>query len=103
LGDRVYAAVGRVRDGHAIVCPQWVNRFAFPSWGPFGLEVNYLIAHLILLPVTLWLADVVTKLFDEPSVKFAQWFYRTVQESRDMFDPKPRTDVQGKKGTWQKS
>ena len=103
LGDRVYAATGRVRDGHSIVCPQWVNRFAFPSWGPFGMEVNYLAAHLILLPVTVWLADVVTKLFDEPSVKFAQWAYKKVLEPSDKPDQKPRSDVWGKNEVWQKS
>jgi peptidoglycan/LPS O-acetylase OafA/YrhL len=96
LGDRVYAATGRVRDGHSTVCPQWINRFAFPSWGPFGLEVNYLLAHLILLPVTLWLAELVTKMFDEPGVKIAQWLYKKTIEPTERFDLKSRADIWGK-------
>ena len=75
LGDRIYAATGRVREGHKTLTPGWINLLPFPSWGPFGLEVNYLVAHLVLLPVTLWLAEVVTRLIDEPSLKFSQWLF----------------------------
>lgn len=75
LGDRLYAASGRVREGHVAVVPGWINLFPFPSYGPFGLEINYLIPHLILLPLTLCLAEAVTKIIDEPSVKFAQWAF----------------------------
>ena len=75
LGDRLYAASGRVREGHSGIVPGWINLFAMPGWGPFGLEVNFLIPHLILLPFTLWVADVVTRVFDEPSVKFSKWLY----------------------------
>jgi hypothetical protein len=43
--------------------------------GPLGLELSVLAPHLIILPVTLWLAEIVTKLVDEPSVRFSQWAY----------------------------
>ena len=75
LGDRIYAAVGRLRQNQSAVVPGWINLIPLPSWGPLGLEVNYLIPHLILLPSTLWLAEVVTKLFDEPSVMFSRWLF----------------------------
>lgn len=75
LGDRIYAATGRFREGHVEVVPGWINLFPFPRWGPFGLELDYLIPHLILLPFTLCIAEVVTKLFDEPSVEFSQWLF----------------------------
>ena len=75
IGDRIYAATGRVAEAHLRTAPQWINLFPFPGWGPLGLEVNYLLAHLILLPVTLLLAEAATKLFDEPSVRFTQWLY----------------------------
>ncbi|KAK3104239.1 hypothetical protein LTR53_018630, partial [Teratosphaeriaceae sp. CCFEE 6253] len=75
LGDRLYAASGRVREGHVGVVPTWINLFPFSSYGPFGLEINYLVPHLILLPLTLCLAEAITKLIDEPSVKFAQWAF----------------------------
>ncbi|PYH89276.1 acyltransferase [Aspergillus ellipticus CBS 707.79] len=76
LGDRLYAAVGWTRDSHALNCPGWINRLPLPRTGPLGLEVNFLLSQLILLPTTLWLAEIVTKLIDEPSVRFAQWLYR---------------------------
>ncbi|EXJ81880.1 hypothetical protein A1O1_07945 [Capronia coronata CBS 617.96] len=76
LGDRVYAATGRIRDAHAELVPAWINLCPFPSWGPFGLEVNFIMAHVVLLPVTLWLAEIVTKVIDGPTVNFAQWMYK---------------------------
>ncbi|EZF69192.1 hypothetical protein H105_08336 [Trichophyton soudanense CBS 452.61] len=75
LGDRLYSAVGWVKDSHHKTIPGWVNRFPLPTNGPLGLEVGFLAPQLILLPLTLWLAEIVTKLFDGPSVKFAQWAY----------------------------
>ena len=78
LGDRVYAATGWYKETHMDKIPNWVNIFPIPRVGPLGLELSFLIPHLVLLPVTLWLADVVTKLLDEPSVKFSQWAYSKV-------------------------
>ncbi|KAJ5395302.1 uncharacterized protein N7487_009605 [Penicillium crustosum] len=76
LGDRLYAAVGFVRDSHPQNCPWWINRLPLPNVGPFGLEVNFLAANLVLLPLTIWLAEVTTRLVDEPAVKFSQWIYQ---------------------------
>ncbi|KAJ5782581.1 hypothetical protein N7457_004355 [Penicillium paradoxum] len=77
LGDRVYAAVGLARDSHSVNCPWWINRLALSNVGPLGLEVNFLVANLfLLLPLTIWLADVTTRLVDEPTVKFSQWMYQ---------------------------
>ncbi|KAF4294485.1 hypothetical protein KXV52_009605 [Aspergillus fumigatus] len=76
LGDRLYAAVGLVRDTHAHECPWWINRLPLPTLGPFGLELNFLIPQLILLPLTLWLAEVTTRLVDEPAVRFSQRMYQ---------------------------
>jgi peptidoglycan/LPS O-acetylase OafA/YrhL len=75
LGDRIYAATGWTRDEHELNCPGWINRFPLPKLGPFGLELGYLLPHVVLLPITLWLAQIVTKLFDEPSVRITQWLY----------------------------
>ncbi|KAK5114814.1 hypothetical protein LTR85_010127 [Meristemomyces frigidus] len=78
-------ASGRIREGNIGVIPGWINLFPFSSWGAFGLEINYLVPHLILLPLTLYLAEAVTKLFDEPSVKFAHWvFGYDVAPKRDL-------------------
>jgi peptidoglycan/LPS O-acetylase OafA/YrhL len=75
LGDRLYTAVGWTRQSHAIGLPGWINTFPLPKAGPLGLELSFLLPHLIILPVTLWLAEIATKLIDKPSVKFAQWAY----------------------------
>lgn len=76
VGDRLYAATGWSRESHATTLPGWANRFPLPKYGPLGLELSFLAPHLIILPVTLWLAEMVTKLVDDPSVRFSQWAYR---------------------------
>jgi peptidoglycan/LPS O-acetylase OafA/YrhL len=75
LGDRLYVATGWSRESHAIGLPDWINIFPLSKAGPLGLELSFLAPHLIILPVTLWLAEIATKLLDKPSVKFAQWAY----------------------------
>ena len=75
LGDRVYAAVGWVRAAHMEAIPQWVNIFTLPKQGPVGIDLAFFAAQLILFPVTFWVAEMVTRVFDEPSVKIAQWLY----------------------------
>ena len=94
LGDRLYAATGRVREGHIGIVPGWMNLLPIPAHGPFGLEMNFLIPHLVLLPFTLWLAVLVTQFFDEPSVKFSQWVYRKVIDP----DEVPEKTVRWAKG-----
>jgi len=81
LGDRLYAATGWTQESHALGIPDWVNKFPLPRWGPFGMEISFLLPHLILLPVTLWMAEIATTLFDEPSIKFSSWIYRKVTKS----------------------
>jgi peptidoglycan/LPS O-acetylase OafA/YrhL len=76
LGDRLYAAVGLERPRHEDGIPHWVNKFPLSKNGPMGLEFAFWLPQLVILPVTLYLAEVVTKLVDEPSVKFTNWLYR---------------------------
>ena len=76
LGTKLYAATGWARESNAINSTGWFNQFALPKAGPVGLDLAFWVPQLVLLPVTLWLAEIATKLFDEPSVKFAQWLYR---------------------------
>ncbi|ELR04841.1 hypothetical protein GMDG_07066 [Pseudogymnoascus destructans 20631-21] len=76
LGDRLYVAVGWYRDAHLRGVPGWVNLLPLPKAGPFfGFEFSFLVPHIIILPVTLWLAEVVTKTVDKPTVRFVQWAY----------------------------
>lgn len=75
LGDRIYCAVGWYKQAHETHIPGWIGIFPLPESGPLGLEPRFLIPHLIILPFTLWVAEVTTKLCDEPSARFAQWMY----------------------------
>lgn len=79
LGDRIYVAVGWAGSNgpeEITNLPGWVDRFPLSRAGPLGLEPAFLLPHLILLPLTFWCADAVTRWVDEPAVRFAQWFYR---------------------------
>lgn len=82
LGDRLYSAVGysapyaRNRE----MLAWWIDRFPLHTGGPMGLEPAFLVPHIILLPVTLGLADFVTKTVDEPSVRFSQWFWNLINQ-----------------------
>ncbi|KAI1611816.1 acyltransferase family-domain-containing protein [Exophiala viscosa] len=75
VGHRLYAAVGWTKDSQAINIPGWISIVPLPKIGPFGLELSFLLPHLILLPLTLWVAEMATTLIDEPSVRFPQWLY----------------------------
>ena len=75
IGDRVYAAVGRPRPNSEEFCPGWTNVWQLTDWGPFGLEINFLLANAVLFVLTVWTARIATKLFDEPGGKFARWLF----------------------------
>ncbi|EXJ78797.1 hypothetical protein A1O1_09199 [Capronia coronata CBS 617.96] len=75
LGIRLYAATGLAQDWQIPEVPGWVDRVRLPHIGPMGLELNFLVPNLILLPVTLWLAEIGTTLLDEPSIKVSRWLY----------------------------
>lgn len=75
LGDRLYAAGGWYREIHEEMIPGWVNVVPLSEAGPLGLEPRFLVPHLILLPVTFWLSEIVMKLCDEPINNFSRWMY----------------------------
>lgn len=82
LGDRVYSAVGysAPHERSREMLAWWIDRLPLPTAGPLGLEPAFLLSHIVLLPVTLWLADFVTRTVDEPSVRFGQWFWNLVNQ-----------------------
>jgi peptidoglycan/LPS O-acetylase OafA/YrhL len=88
IGDRIYAAVGWPLMEHQSRPAAWIRLFPLPAWGPLGLEMRLIIPQLLLLPLTLWVAEIVARIFDEPSVKFAQWLYRTTKEQSPPTPPK---------------
>ncbi|KAH8698695.1 putative acyltransferase [Talaromyces proteolyticus] len=75
VADRLYASVGWTKEWHGSNIPGWINKFPLPKGGPLGLEPSFLAIHLIVLPLTLWLAEVLTKVFDDPSIRISQWLY----------------------------
>ncbi|KAI1002944.1 hypothetical protein K3495_g5258 [Podosphaera aphanis] len=81
LGDRLYVAVGWAREVHGGAIPNWINLFPLTKSGPLGFELSFLAPHLIILPVTLWLAEICTRHIDEPSVQFSQWIYQRATTS----------------------
>lgn len=78
LGDRVYFMVGFVRlaERDMLHIGKYANLFPLSKAGPLGLEIAFLVPHLLLLPINLYVADLVTRFVDEPSVKFASAFYK---------------------------
>ncbi len=90
LGDRLYCAVGWYKEAHEEMIPGWVNKFPLSHSGPLGLEPAFLVPHLILLPLTLWASEIGTKIFDEPSNRFAQWMY-----SKALPEPGPILELHG--------
>ncbi|KAK4183606.1 acyltransferase family-domain-containing protein [Podospora australis] len=82
IGDRLYTAVGWANDAQVRYLPQWVNIWELPRSGPMGMEFSFLVPHLVMLPLTLYLAEIATRVFDEPSVRFPQWLYRSTTVSR---------------------
>ena len=75
LADRLYAAVDFKEDEHKNI-PQWVDRFPLAMNGPVSFQFAFWVVQNINAPVTFYVAEVVTKLFDEPSVKLSNWFYK---------------------------
>ena len=75
LGDRLYLAAGWIREEHAEGLMGWMNLWPMSRKGPLGLEIAFLVPQLILLPTTLLMAEVVTRLCDGPSVRFSRWVY----------------------------
>ena len=84
IGSRLYLAVGWPRGDIQEHVPEWFNKLALPKTGPDGLELAFLVPHLVLLPLTLLLADMGTRAFDGPSVKFASWLYKTTLGQGDI-------------------
>ncbi|SMQ51615.1 unnamed protein product [Zymoseptoria tritici ST99CH_3D7] len=77
LGNRLYAAVGWVQEKQMLQCPTWTNAFPITKWGPaFGLEIAWILPHVILLPLTLWVAELGTTCIDDPAIKLAAWLYK---------------------------
>jgi peptidoglycan/LPS O-acetylase OafA/YrhL len=91
FGERIFAAIGWTRESQFKVSPKWISRFPLPHNGPFGLEFSFLASQIALLPFTLWVAKIVTIIFDEPSVRIPKWIYKkVVTSSRSIAEEAPK-------------
>jgi peptidoglycan/LPS O-acetylase OafA/YrhL len=85
LGDRLYLAAGWSREDSVDGVKNWVDLWPISKAGPLGLEWAFLVPHFVLLPITLWGAEIVERLFDGPSILFSRWLYeRTLAPSIDL-------------------
>lgn len=76
LGDKVFRMTGYVRP--LTRSSGWDGWVTIPNVGPIGLETSFLVPQLIILPVTLYLSEVATKLFDAPSIALGRLLYEKV-------------------------
>lgn len=77
--DRLYSAVGwPYTEDHELALGAWVGLMKLPMWGPVGAEFAFLAPHLVILPCTVWVAEVVTRVFDENAIKVTHWAYRRI-------------------------
>ncbi|KAM7210744.1 Acyltransferase family domain containing protein [Rhypophila decipiens] len=92
VGDRLYHAVGYVRpfaESQEHMAP-WTNILPLPKVGPMGMELAFLAPHVILLPLTFWVAHVATRTVDEPAVRFSNWLYKKTLPSSEGADFEPK-------------
>ena len=78
IGDTVFRVCGYVRPLTA--SSKWDNLFPIPMTGPLGLELQFLVAQMMIFPVTLYISELATKVFDEPSIELGRRAYRSIIE-----------------------
>jgi peptidoglycan/LPS O-acetylase OafA/YrhL len=78
LSDRLYLALGWERPNNIEGLVDWINLYPIARTGIFGFELAFFLPHLIILPLTLYSAEITTKMFDDPAIRFPQWLYRQV-------------------------
>jgi peptidoglycan/LPS O-acetylase OafA/YrhL len=71
VGDRLYRMLGAVRDSDMHM--GWDSRLSIPDIGPPGFSTRFVVAQVVIAPLTLALAYLATRWIDEPSVRLAQW------------------------------
>lgn len=83
LGIRLYVAVGTPVGSRATVdvYRPWQNALQLPGFGFFGMEFNYLVVMLLLLPLTLWVGELATRAIDDRVLKFVAALHKTTLPS----------------------
>jgi peptidoglycan/LPS O-acetylase OafA/YrhL len=88
VGERLFYLTGlkepitpetKLNFGH------YTNAWKHASWWPFpeketpGLEGGFWLCIIICMPLFLYLAEIGTRCFDEPSVRFSSWVWRKLK------------------------
>ncbi|EXU94772.1 hypothetical protein X797_012144 [Metarhizium robertsii] len=85
IGDRLYGLVEFLT--HSELVPESKMAYQRNSLhkildaGPVGLKVGFLMAQLLLLPLTLTVAELTRKFIDQPSVAVSQFIYQRIIDS----------------------
>lgn len=78
IGDRIFRITGFIRP---LTPPSaWDSWISLPQIGPSGLESDFVLPQIFLLPITLYIAEIATKTIDEPSISLGSWAYSSVIE-----------------------
>lgn len=78
IGDRIFRVTGYLRP---LTEPSaWDSWLSIPKIGPLGMELDFLIPQLFLLPITFYIAEIACKLLDEPSVSLGNQAYIRLAE-----------------------
>lgn len=72
LGMSCYRALGKFSGSPDDGMRPWDNLLPLPKIGPTGMDLPFLAANLVILPVTLYASEICMKLFDGPSIKIAK-------------------------------
>lgn len=86
IGDRVYVAMGWQRSEAYFTLEIWPNDHAWATIGIYGFELGFLIPLFFLVIFTLWVAEIITKLVDVPSINFTQWLFKKSLAPVDEFE-----------------
>ena len=73
VGHFVYLVLGFDKGSDDYPYPWYYKSLDLSKAGPQGFELAFWAGQLVCLPTTLFVANVVTLLIDEPSVKLAAW------------------------------
>ena len=55
IADRIYAATGCTKASHSLTAARWVNMAQLTNVGPLGLELNFVLPQILILPLNLWM------------------------------------------------
>ena len=78
LAARLYKVTGHDRDH-----PEWyTDLFPLPAWGPYGFELNFVVTHVVILPVTLYVGQVCHHVFDESANRLSRWLETIMRETQ---------------------